>query len=123
TQEEKNLIKSFPYHAYAIYKNRPIAENATIVKFGFNGRNDKSDAFRHAYFNALNAMKLGAYFAELFSTAHESETPVNLILEKEMDLFNNNIGHKAQIDFPNRTNVELAEGIYQKLLGGELRYL
>jgi hypothetical protein len=123
TQAEKDLIVSFPYDAWAIWNNRPIAVQATISKFGFSSRNDKSDAFRHAYFNAINTMDVGSYSSEKFSTAHESENPSHLILEKQMDLFNNSIGHDVQINYPNHSDSQLIEDIYQELLDGNLRYL
>lgn len=123
TQAEKDRIIDFPYDAWAIWNNRPIAVQATISKFGFSRRNDKSDAFRHAYFNAINTMDVGSYFAEIFSTAHESENPSHLILEKQMDLFNNSIGHDAQINYPNHSDSQLVNDIYQELLDGNLRYL
>jgi hypothetical protein len=123
SQEERDLIKNFPTIGYSIYKNREIAESTTFQKFGFNRRNDKSDAYRHAYYNVINAKKVGAYYAKLFSDAHESETPIHLIKEKEMDLFNNNVGHQSIIGYINMSNDELGNLIYQKLLNGELRYL
>jgi len=123
SQNEKNLIKSFPMEAWNIFKNREIAERATKSKFGFNGLNDKSDAYRHAYYNAINTKKVGAYLAELFSNAHESEVPIALTLEKEMDLFNNSIGHKSNINYPISTITELENKIYQEFLIGNLKYL
>lgn len=123
SQAEKDLIIDFPLDAYILWKNRAIAEQATVSKFNVNGRNDRSDAFRHAYYNAINTMKIGAYMAEKFSTAHESEVPALLALEKQMDLFNNNQGHKSQIEFPNHTNHELVNDIYLKVVNGALKYL
>ncbi|HEA20070.1 MAG TPA: hypothetical protein ENH87_04055 [Pricia antarctica] len=123
SQKEKDLIKSFPIDAYNIFKNRPIAEQATRMKFGRNGLNDKSDAFRHAYFNALNARSVGKYDAKLFSDAHESEVPNQLLKEKEMDLFNNNVGHSFATGFPNISNPNLANEVYKKITDGSLRYL
>ncbi|HET8803212.1 MAG TPA: hypothetical protein VFM72_01440 [Aequorivita sp.] len=40
-----------------------------------------------------------------------------------MDLFNNSVGHNAQIDFTNHTDSQLINDIYQALLDGDLRYL
>ena len=123
TSEEQNLIISFPMEAYNIFKNREVAESATQLKFGNNGLNDKSDAFRHAYFNAINTKKVGAYMAKLFSDAHESETPLKLLLEKQMDLFNNAIGHQSEINYPSASILELVNLIYREMLDGNLRYL
>jgi len=123
SQAERDLIKKFPLEAYGIFKNREIATTATIQKFGINGRNDKSDAFRHAYYNVINAKYVGVYFAKLFSDAHESENPVILALEEQMDLFNNDVGHQSINGNGSLSNSQLADLIYQKLLNGDLRYL
>ena len=123
SQAEKNLIKKYPHQAYGIFKNRKIAEDATKTKFGFNGRNDKSDAFRHAYYNVINTSVVGIDIAKLFSDAHESETPTSLAKEKQMDLFNNNIGHQSINSNGSLSANQFVNLIYQKLLNGDLRYL
>ncbi len=61
--------------------------------------------------------------AKLFSDAHESENPIILILEEQMDLFNNNIGHESISGNGSLSLSQLANLIYQKLLNGDLRYL
>jgi hypothetical protein len=118
-----DLIKQYPFEAYNIFKNREIAENATYQKFNRNGRNDKSDAFRHAYYNIINTKAVGIGIAKLFSDAHESETPSVLIKEKEMELFNNNVGQQSLLGNSNLSLTQLADLIYQKTLNGNLRYL
>ncbi|MCK5401172.1 MAG: hypothetical protein KAJ28_06020, partial [Flavobacteriaceae bacterium] len=123
SQAEKDLIKEYPFEAYGIFKNREIAENETRARFGSNGRNDKSDAFRHAYYNVINAKVVGVDMAKLFSDAHESENPIILILEEQMDLFNNNIGHQSISGNGSLSLSQLADLIYQKLLNGDLIYL
>lgn len=123
TQQERDLIKQDPLLAFGVYENRAIAENATRDKFGVNGRNDRSDAFRHAYYNLINTKRVGIDAAVSFSNAHESETPLALIKEKQMDLFNNNIGHNSIVGNSSKSVSELADIIYQKLLNGDLIYL
>lgn len=131
TAAEKALVKKYPTHAYMISKNKPVAENETISIFGQNGLNDKSDAFRHAFFNAMNRRDLGLdpmtleNIAKLFSDAHESEVPSQLQKEKDMDLWNNNIGHMVgNVMFPIFTsNSSLSSDVLTKLTNGELRYL
>jgi hypothetical protein len=44
-------------------------------------------------------------------------------LEKQMDLFNNSIGHDASISYTNHTDTELIEDYYQEVLNGDLKYL
>jgi hypothetical protein len=123
SQAEKDLIKQNWSEAYHIFKNRKVAEDATRQKFNKNGVNDKSDAFRHAYYNIINTKVVGIGIAKLFSDAHESETPVKFIKEKEMDLFNNNVGQQSLLGNSNLSLTQLADLIYQKILNGNLRYL
>lgn len=61
--------------------------------------------------------------AKLFSDAHESEVPSVLLLEKEMNLYNNSIGYHIEINYPNSTVEEVIEIIYQETLDGNLRYV
>ena len=63
--------------------------------------------------------------AKLFSDAHESETPPQLQKEKDMDLWNNAIGHiVGDVMFPIFTsNSSLSVDVMTKLTNGELKYL
>jgi hypothetical protein len=56
--------------------------------------NGKADAYRHAYFNALNSKLLGIELATALANAHEN-IPNNPPLEREMDLRNNQAGRNA----------------------------
>lgn len=131
TPEEKRLIKMYPAQAILIKENKDRAIEETRLRFGSNGLNDKSDAFRHAFFNAINERDCGKdpnsreSIAKMFSDAHESEVPPELILEKQMDLFNNAVGHDiGNVMFPIFTSdASLSEATMNKLSGGELRYL
>jgi hypothetical protein len=123
SQDEKTLTSLYPYFAYKIWKNRKPAENATRLKFGGNFRNDKSDAFRHAFYNALNTQNINKEVVRLFSNAHESEVPQSEIIEKEMDLFNNGIGIEFGNDNENLDYNQLIDAIYQKIIDGELKYI
>ena len=75
TEAEKVLIALFPIEALKILRNTSKAINATIATFGSNGLNNKSDAFRHAFFQALNVQDVGESITISFAYAHESETP------------------------------------------------
>jgi hypothetical protein len=123
TKAEKELVKQYPDLAYQISQNRAVAEQATIAKFGSNGLNDKSDAFRHAYFQAINTVSVDKIFAKDFSDAHESETPLAWSLEKQMDLFNNSVGIRYGDALNNFSPQDLINTIYSVLENGELRYL
>ncbi len=131
TAEERNLIKQYPGQAYLISKNAEKAQTETRRLFnGVNGLNDKSDAFRHAFFNAMNERDCGKdqnlnSIAKKFSDAHESEVPLPLKLEKDMDLFNNAIGHAVgDVMFPIFvSDNSLSEDVMEKIIDGSLRYL
>jgi hypothetical protein len=101
-----------------------------------NGLSDKKDAFRHAFFNAINTRDVpprliggapasSSTIVKNFADAHESEVPPQLQLEATMDRFNNQVG----IDYcwncfsPFSSNYSIATAIKTKLEAGELRYL
>ncbi len=131
TFEEKQLVKANPVAALLIDKNKDKAFAETRRLFPTGGLNDKADAFRHAFFNALNERDCGkdpislASVAKKFSDAHESEVPIQLSLEKQMDLWNNSVGHNlGNVMFPLLTSdSDLSQAVMQKLLNGELKYL
>lgn len=93
TEKEKAYIKTHPHHVSAIKDSKGIAVKETKRIFGRNGRNDKSDAFRHCFWSALLSKELGYANALKFTTAHES-SPLNPTNEKTMDLHNNKVGLK-----------------------------
>ncbi|MFT5761221.1 MAG: hypothetical protein ACI8WA_000331 [Polaribacter sp.] len=86
--------------------------------------NGKGDAFRHAYFNGLNAFLLGEPLAKSLATAHENK-PLRYFhesKEKEMDLFNNQVGRDRVNFFQDGFN-SLEESILEAMSYGLLRYL
>lgn len=123
TQKEKDIFKLYPSAAIILNTNKKIAEQQTINFYRKNGINDNSDAFRHAFFNALNSRDMGKWLAKKLSDAHESETPIIWSLEVKMDLFNNNIGHQAGHDFPNNNDTQMINLIKDKINNGVGKYL
>jgi hypothetical protein len=117
---EKELIKKYPLEAMKIAENKQNAEGMTINLFGYNGLNDCSDSFRHAYFQALNTISIGSLLTQDFSDAHESDTPIHLILEKQMDLHNNSIGINIG---SNCYGCDLSVKIMETLRSGNLYFL
>ena len=75
TPQEQNYLKAHPHHAFSIKQSKETAFEETKRRFGFNGRNDKSDAFRHCFWSALLAREIGYTNALQFTTAHESSPP------------------------------------------------
>lgn len=91
TPSEQQFIKAHPLDAIAIQEDTQKAFQETARRFGFNGHNDKSDAFRHCFWSAMLVRDIGYTRALAFTTAHES-SPTNAPDEKAMDLHNNGIG-------------------------------
>ena len=91
TLEEQRYIKSHPQHAWSIKESKEIAFEETKKRFGMNGKNDRSDAFRHCFWSAILSRDLGYDAALKFTNAHESD-PRNPADEKAMDLHNNAVG-------------------------------
>ena len=58
-------------------KSRDIAYSETTKRFGHNGRNDKSYAFRHCFWSATLSRDIGYKNALEFTNAHES-SPLNI---------------------------------------------
>lgn len=74
------------------FKDKQNAENRTFKEFGYNGRNDISDAFRHAYWNAIMARDIGDSFAADIANNHELNERNKE--ENQMDLWNNHVGRE-----------------------------
>lgn len=130
TAAEKVLVKKYPIVAIRMSNNKAVAEVSVTAIFGINGLNDRSDAVRHAFFNAMNQRDCGYLYqnipdlAKQFSDAHESETPPHLLKEKEMDFFNNAVGHSIGSGknwlYPDS---DLLTTVMDKMRNGELVFL
>lgn len=83
--------------------------------------NGKGDAFRHAYWNALSAMRIGVSLTQSLTTAHENMPPEYLYnyKENEMDYYNNEVGRSLVINGAS----DLLQSTLQALNNGSLRYL
>lgn len=92
---ELMLFSIYKYEAILHVKNSKNAWN-TAQELVTNGtytriHNGKADAFRHTFWNALDASDFGNKITLLFTKAHKIGSG-NHHLEKEMDLHNNNKG-------------------------------
>lgn len=124
TKKEKELAKSWPLAALVMFSNKSIAEESTDLLFPMEVQhNDKADAFRHAFFNALNVRYINPELVKDFGDAHESETHSDFIREVEMDIFNNAIGRIKGEQNKNKSNTELSTIIYNDMVNGNLKYL
>lgn len=94
TYDEKMLIAIYPLQAFQIKMNIQEAFSAADATGLPNPLNGKQDAFRHAFFQAINTRDVsprligpnalsGSVIVSLFAFAHESVVPDQLHLEKE----------------------------------------
>ena len=84
-----------------------------------NAHNNAADAFRHAYWSALNTMSIGGELAYSFGVAHEAWVG-NPITEKAMDLTNNYFGINAAIQNPSWSKTQMVNYIYNAVANGQL---
>ncbi len=117
---EKAYLKSNPHHAFAIKESKNVAFAETKSRFGNNGHNDKSDAFRHCFWSAMLSRDIGYKNALEFTTAHE-DFPENPVNEKDMDLHNNNVGIRLGVSMA--SNEKLAQYCHTALLVGRLKVI
>jgi hypothetical protein len=134
TAAEKILIAAYPVQAYVIHKNVAIARG-TASATGLTGVvNGKQDAFRHAFFQAINVRDVPHRFTgqglimsveivSMFALAHESEVPLGLRLELQMDMFNNNVGIVYGLSSYQSSNSTIVNAIMTKVNNGELKYI
>jgi len=113
------------YILTTLNKNKGLAEARTIEEFGGNGRNDESDAFRHALFNALNTQSFGKELAKELSDAHEAiDDPVELQNNKgeiEMDVHNNTVGQEIGESNSDASFESIASKVKGALISGKLK--
>ena len=84
------------------------------------GANGCSDAFRHAFFNAINSKSTSPTIAKKFGDAHECDVPASEQSAKEMDLFNNELGRAIFSDNPTASTSELANLICESIELGNM---
>lgn len=118
-QCEINWVYSFGYLAYQVWNNSQKALNETETMFGANGYMDCSDAYRHAYWSAINYRDVGPFAAISFGTAHECNTAEGS--DKTMDLYNNNVGFEIGLNLPNGTDLQIRNAILTAMNNGELK--
>jgi hypothetical protein len=120
TRDEKIFSLMYPEYAAAIKESKETAYAETRRRFGRNGHNDRSDAFRHCFWSALLSRDIGYGAALRFTTAHES-SPTNDPAERAMDLHNNTVGLK--IGRAKGSNQSLSQRCMAALNAGQLKVL
>lgn len=119
TKEELKLVASHPIYATEVFNNSNIATQETNNLYNSNTTYlGNGDAFRHAYWNALNVKSVGSYWAAQFANAHESETPDGL--DKTMDLRNNDKDRYIGSQNINSSNSTIKSKVIQAVNDGVL---
>jgi RHS repeat-associated protein len=129
TDEKLNALLR-PFTAYIVNKNKSKAVDAAHKSGLPDARDGQWDAFRHAYWNTLNARDLGEKSSEFFPTLHETgsssadpKSPEYDPVATQMDLFNNAVGRKIGAANPNATDAQLGELVKKALKSGELKVI
>jgi hypothetical protein len=116
---------------YQVYKNSVHANETTTMLYSISevkeGHNNCADAFRHAYWNALNAISVPGKLAKGLADAHECASTNET--EKTMDLHNNSVGRNigyghAFLNINNLNDLRvLQNNIIMNLSYGNLRVI
>lgn len=116
--------------AVTIKANADIASNAAVNSGLPNREDGLQDAFRHAYWSALNARDVGAALTLEFTNLHETSSdgndPRHVDYNPEgtrMDLNNNTVGIDIGQNNPNATDEELQDRVMLALNKGQLQIL
>ncbi|MFN2494644.1 MAG: hypothetical protein ABR608_01875 [Pseudonocardiaceae bacterium] len=95
------------------------AQTTALSTFGRVGELDgHTDAFRHAYWNALLTQRFDEGWTSDFTTAHERR-PNNLPHAEAMDLHNNEVGRHIARENPDASPEELASLVEQAVREGQ----
>ncbi|QKG85334.1 hypothetical protein GXN76_13190 [Kroppenstedtia pulmonis] len=119
---EKKLFLRNPWVANKVRSAANKARAETRKRFGWSGRDDCSDAFRHAYWNALMVKRVGSNWAKRWGDAHEQSGNRNK-LDKKMDLYNKRIGRSIAIKNSRASESKLANLVYKAMKNGRLKRL
>ena len=129
TPAEKAVIAAMAANPATVGKipliklSKDTAFNETVRRFGRNGRNDRTDAFRHCFWSSVLSRDIGYFWAKAFTDAHETN-PDNPPDEKEMDLHNNSVGLKIGFFyFIPDSNTNLSDKCFKALENGELKVI
>lgn len=96
SSSEKAFIREHPYIAFCFYRNAARARVLSEQYYPGTAVGSMQDAFRHAYWSALNAYDYGESLARRFGDAHE-DVDNQKEDEREMDLYNNNYGYAVGV--------------------------
>lgn len=115
-----HVVLNHPFEATQFYGSSQVAINYTKTKFGRNGFQDASDAFRHAMWNGNLTQRIGASRAKVWTDAHEAYSSG---IDKQMDLHNNQLGRTIGKNYgstnPGINVKNMADKIYSEIKAGK----
>lgn len=115
TIAERELLEEDPFGALIVYGASEWSKAKTRDYYEKDNRDDdNSNAFKHAYWNALMVRWLGMERAEAFATAHEYGQNG---LSSHMDLLNNEKGRSDGLDYT-LNDIDLAFKIMERVSEG-----
>lgn len=125
---EKELFRQHPFDGLNACLAAKAALNRSQARYQAGClHNGNGDAFRHALWNALMTKKIGAAMAKRWGDAHEEgANPPSPPLEKEMDLFNNEVGRGIALtttDDPaasDAVRAKIRAGAMKRIVGNQL---
>lgn len=127
TALEEQMLSTLNLDQQARYvNNRILAEgtlrNLTLSECGqiIDDDGGTANAFKHAYWTALNARSLGPELVMRLVSAHEAAGN-NMLLDVNMDHFNDMVGLTVARSYPNYNEVQLASIIKQRIVTGHGR--
>jgi len=121
TEAEYMVILTNLFDTRNASRTPSIAENETVRRFGGQGEDDRSDAFRHAYWNALMVKYSNKDYAKDIATAHETASPNTM--PKTMDLHNNEVGRTIGEIYKDQSDDAIADAVKNQLDIGNLWYI
>lgn len=123
TAHEMQMLMTNPTRIRDVFDIKDQATNEAIKRFpppdGVREIDNQTDAFRHAYANALMTQKFGAEWTWEFTSAHEMRDN-NYATSEAMDLYNNEVGRRIAMENPNASPEELANKVQQAVNSGEM---
>lgn len=122
TATEIRMLLTSPTKVKDVFDIKERASAEAVNRFpppdGVREIDNQTDAFRHAYANALMTQKFGEEWTRKFATAHEGREN-NYASSEAMDLYNNEIGRQIAVQNPNASPEELADLVQQAVNDGD----
>lgn len=121
--QEAALLREDTNIGYKALFAASAAESLANLKYDdANSHNGNGDAFRHAYWSCNMVVRIGANWAKRWGDAHEIE-PGQPAIEKEMDLWNNQLGRNIGTTGPATANFvqeNIRSGVGRRIVNNRL---